>query len=53
VSSISQILPSYGLLVNSEHLIEGTAHKSKRQQVEDAALCEYLDLDLNGKIVPI
>jgi len=52
MSAVAEILSGDQLLVNRQDLVEGAADEPQRQQVADAALGEYLDLDLDGQQVP-
>lgn len=51
MSALAEILPTYRLFVGGEDLVKTRTNESQWKQVSDAAICENLYLDLNGKNV--
>lgn len=51
MSALAEILPTYRLFVGGEDLVKTRTNESQGKQVSDAAICENLYLDLNGKNV--
>lgn len=52
MSAVTEILTSDRMLMYRQKLVECAADESQGQQVPDAALGEYLYLDLDGKQIP-
>lgn len=52
MSALAEILPTYRLFVGGEDLVEAAANESQGKEVSDAAIREYLDLNLDGKKIP-
>lgn len=51
MSALAEILPTYRLFVGGEDLVKTRTNESQWKEVSDAAICENLYLDLNGKNV--
>ena len=52
MSTLAEILPTYQLFVGGEDLVEAAANESQGKEIFDAAIREYLYLDLDGKKIP-
>lgn len=52
MSALAEILPTYQLFVGGEDLVESAANESQGKEVSDAAIREYLYLELGGKEIP-
>lgn len=52
MSALAEILPTYQLFVGGEDLVEAAANESQGKEIFDAAIREYLYLNLDGKKIP-
>lgn len=52
MSALTEILPAYQLFVGGKDLVESAANESQGKKVSDAAIREYLYLELDGEKVP-
>jgi hypothetical protein len=50
VATQAEILPDNIMFVLGEQLAKSLADESQRMEVDDAAICKYANLNLDGKI---